>query len=62
MNNNKMRGCDSCYELTEHYILVDTGKKLCPFCGGTSLDMQEAFDRIAELKSELAIHDNEYKG
>ena len=56
--NNKY-GCSECYELLEDCMLVGTGKKICPHCGGTALTMQEAFDKIAELKSELAIYKQE---
>ena len=58
-NNNKTVGCTDCYELSEDYILVDNGKKLCPKCGGTALNMQEAFDKIADLKSQRAIYEQE---
>ncbi len=59
---NKNVGCDICFDVGQEYITVETGKKVCSLCGGTVLNLQEAFDKIAELKSELAVYETEYKG
>ena len=45
--------CDGCYEINKGYTVVHSGKKICVECGGMVLDLQEAADRIAELKAEL---------
>ena len=59
MNKNKNVGCDSCFDVGQEYIIVESGKKICSLCEGTILTLQEAFDKIAELKSELAIYKRE---
>lgn len=50
-------GCSSCAELA---FLQERGaeieedyQRVCPNCGGTLLTVQEAFDKILELKSEI---------
>lgn len=46
--------CEGCYEIRRGFLTLDSGKKICRSCGGTVLSLQEAADRIAELKEELA--------
>lgn len=53
MTNTGGHLCDSCYEVNKGYTVVNSGKKICIECGGMVLDLQEAADRIAELKSEI---------
>lgn len=45
--------CSECYEVSLGWHEVANGKKVCDDCGGTVLDLQEAADKIAELKAEL---------
>lgn len=45
--------CSSCYECNKGYHEVANGRKVCDECGGTVLNLQEAADMIASLKSEL---------
>lgn len=45
--------CVKCYEVRKGYHEVANGSKVCDECGGTVLNLQEAADMIASLKSEL---------
>lgn len=49
-----MVGCEACAELTTNvdYCVEDTERQ-CPSCEGTLLTMQEAFDKILQLKRQL---------
>jgi hypothetical protein len=46
-------GCSKCFETTKGYFLAESGRKLCKDCGGTYLSLQEVFDHLAELQSEV---------
>ena len=46
-------GCTKCFEVNKGYHTVKNGQKVCDLCGGKVLDLQEAFDKIAELTSDI---------
>lgn len=52
------RICKECKEISDHPIEWEIE---CPHCGGTTLDLQGAGDRINELESllrEVTVDDN----
>ncbi len=48
------KGCVACYEISTEPISVSSGRLICEKCGGTVMNIQEALDHIAELKSQLS--------
>lgn len=52
-------GCVKCYGVGVEYHIAKNGQKVCDECGGVVLNIQEAFDHIAELKSELVLYRGE---
>lgn len=51
--NQEQHLCSECYEINKGFSLLRNGQKRCVECGGVVLDMQEAADTIAELKSQV---------
>lgn len=55
-----VHGCTQCYEINKGYIHTTSGAKVCKECGGVVLNLQEAFDYIADLKGELELYKNDF--
>jgi len=45
-------GCAGCGEVMRPFG-VGSGEKICQSCGGSVLNLQEAFDKIIQLKREI---------
>ena len=63
MTTNVKIGCSVCGETEVEFIELNDEKCICANCGGTVLTVQEAFDKILELKSLIRslADDNEFK-
>ena len=57
----EVHGCSNCYEVDKGFYRVANDQKVCIICGGRVLNVQEAFDKIAELQTELD-HRNGFYG
>jgi hypothetical protein len=44
-------GCEKCGEIKGGFIEINEDVRICKLCGGKVLTLQQAFDRILELKS-----------
>lgn len=54
--------CEDCFEVNTDFFVSEEGRKVCSNCGGRVLYLQEAADRIADLKAELRHYkDDEYE-
>lgn len=46
-------GCTMCGEVGRGFMEAKTGRRICNECGGHVLTLQEAFDKIADLRAEI---------
>ena len=44
-------GCERCGEVNRGYLEINEDVRVCKCCGGRVLTIQQAFDKILELKS-----------
>lgn len=46
-------GCLNCLDVNKGYHMLNNGQMRCDECGGVALTLQQAFDFIGELQSEV---------
>lgn len=46
-------GCTNCGHVNKGFVLDDEGRRVCQECGGFVLTLQEALDKMFELKARI---------